>query len=150
MSILLRRVTAAIANEPIPGVRVVDIDNIPEIWDGRQTLLYPKPDGFITNPGITRDSYGMASLAKMTLSYTMTYVLVSAKPGEGRGLFDKYPDFLDAFCSVVERFVEHIDYEDGSVSIEFFGINNFGAVYDPAGNICFGAELYFRVTEFIH
>lgn len=152
MTLAIRYVTEAISLLDVDGVSIVDLDAIPEAVDGRRALIMPRPDGFVTGFSIERDSFGTSG-AKMTAIYTLNYRLLYAGIGEGRGLFDKYPDMVDAafrFLDAVLAIGEVTSEASRVVDLNIANALNFGPVLDPAGNAFHGCEIELTVTEFVN
>lgn len=149
MSLQISTICESISALDVDGVRIMDIDQIPENSDPRKAIIFPKPDGFITGFTVVRDSFGGGSTAKMTATYSLNYRLCYAPIGAGRGLFEVYDDmvakaflFLDAVIAV--------NTMTGLIDIQVQNAINFGAVNDPVGNMFHGCDFVLLVTEFIN
>ena len=73
--IKLEDLASAIADLSISGVTVRDIDNIPANAKTILPVLYPVPNGFVTDLAWSRESFGDDNVRAMNL----TYILHSAQ-----------------------------------------------------------------------
>jgi hypothetical protein len=139
-----------IAAVTITGVRVRGMDNIPAEVGARDCpLLSPKPNDFVANLTITRDSFGTNDNAdtKRTVTYDLRYVLFYTPIGAGRNLFDQYADFVHKAIAVQQAVAELESATDGVIDITCAPVV-WGVVQDAAGNAFHGCEFSFNVTEF--
>ena len=104
MTLQADTIATSIAGLSVSGVTIKDLDGISEQVHARACpLLYPKPDGFMSNLRVERDSFGPASNARKTVRYTLSYVYLHAPIGEGRGLFDVYADMAQDYRTRVAQ-----------------------------------------------
>jgi hypothetical protein len=149
MSLAIATICESIAALDVDGVRIADIDAIPEAADARRASIIPRPDGFITNFTMVRESFGGGSTSKMTITYRLTYRLLFAPIGEGRGLFAVYPDMVAAAYRFLDAILA-IDTMTGLVDIIPVDALSFGPVTDPAGNAFHGCDIVLEVNEFVN
>ena len=136
-----------IAAITIEGVQIRDIDEVPEQGDYRTSILFPDPDGFITNLLITRDSQGAGGTALMTVKYTLNYRFVFVPVGSLRNLANVYGKMTEKIVDIIEAFMAEDDIA-GVIDMEVLDIPTVGAVQDPAENIWHGCTISLRITEF--
>ena len=148
MALEIATVTNSIAALDVLGVTLKDVDEIPTAAKGLGPIIIPGGN-FITDFVVERMSFGGGSTAKMNVSYTLTYRLLFAPVGAGRGfkgvidvMVDKLALFLDAVLA--------IDTFGGGIDIEIVGVTNFGVVGDPADDDYFGCDIALRVLEFVN
>jgi hypothetical protein len=146
VALAITTVTDNVGGLSVTGADILDIDEIPESVDGRKPIIFPKPDGFVTDLEVTRQSYGASSDAKTDMEYTLNYRLCHTPVGSGRGLFKTYPDMV----TIAARFMDAIANYDATtaVTLELADAINFGPVSDPAGNMFHGCDFALRVKEF--
>lgn len=148
MALALTTITNSIAALSVSGVTLKDIDEIPETATGLGPVIYPKPDGFVTDFTVERNSFGGGSTAKMTATYNLTYRFCHSPVGSGRFL-EFYDDmvtkaflFLDAVIAV--------DVMTGLIDLQVDDTLSFGPVMDPSGAVFHGCDIVLRVMEFIN
>lgn len=146
MALQIAAVANSIAGLSVSGVTLFDIDEVPKIGDARKPYLIPAPD-WLTDFNMERMSFGGGSSALVDLTYTLTYRLLYAPVGSGRGfigvidvMVDKVALFLDAIIAV--------DTLTGLVDITPVSVTNFGVVSDPSDNLFFGCDIAVGILEF--
>lgn len=139
-------VAASIAALSISGVRVFDIDQIPEDCRMQVPALIPRPDGYITDLSPTVQSFGSGGTAKLDLSYTLTYRYLHAPLGTAQ-LFSTYSGMIAKLALILETIFAN-DVVSGAVDLQTVALSDVGPVEDPAGNMYHGADISFRVLEF--
>jgi hypothetical protein len=143
-------IATSIAGLSVSGVTIADLDGIPEQAHGRDCpLLYPKPDGFMSNLRVERDSFGPASDARKTVRYTLSYAYLHAPVSEGRGLFDVYQAMVQNTLAILDAIIAD-DALNGAVDITPGEVTRFGLVNDPAGSWFHGCVIALNVTEQIN
>ena len=109
MSVKLATIANSIAAISVSGLTIKDVDEIPTSINQRDCpLLIPNPDRYITGARIEADSLGTGSARKMSLYYTLNYLLIYGEAGTGRvhiidaysGMLGKAAAFLDAFYAL--------------------------------------------------
>jgi len=60
------------------GMQVLDLDQIPVNATMVTPAIFPKPNGYITNLSVARDTYGTGTGKKVTIRYTLTYTYAHA------------------------------------------------------------------------
>jgi hypothetical protein len=110
-------------------------------------ILYPLPEQIVSSLNITRQSFGdLGNGAKKDVTYTLTYRLCFAELGEGRGLFEKTPRFLDTIVEVVNTLTEN-DALSGMINGEP-SISKQLVVSDPSGRLFHGCDIDIDVLDF--
>ncbi len=146
MTVSFLTVFNTFSNLSVTGLAIFDIDEIPEAVDNRKPALIPHPD-MIENPVIERDSMGAAS-AMMTMSYTLKMRLCYAPAGSGRGL--QYLSKVIEMIGLIIDATVAIGTFTGATTFDWNNLDFLGNVTDPAGNVFYGADISFAVTEFIN
>jgi hypothetical protein len=143
MAVQFVAVANSIAGLSVSGVTLIDIDEIPKTGDTRKPSFIPAPN-WLSNLSQERMNF---SGALRDVEYTLTYRLLYAPVGSGRGLVGPYNEmitkaglFMDAIMAVVTL----VGLED----ILLDGINNVGVVLDPSDNKFWGCDISVRVLEF--
>jgi len=148
MAIALVTIADSISGLSVSGVTIKDINQVPnEVLERDVPMIIPRPDGFVTNFKPERVTLGSGAGAKWNVTYDLTYRLLYAKVGTGRGLFDLY----SGLCATAMLFVDAIMDNDaltGTVDIQLSNISDFGPVVDPSGQTFHGCDFVFTVLEF--
>lgn len=148
MALAFDTVTNSIAALSVSGLTIKDVDEIPTNWDGRNPVIYPDPVDFITDMTAVMAAFGTGSVSRWDVSYTLTYVLLYARIGSGRG--------MEKFAPAVQLAMDFVDailintVLTGAVTVKFEGMSTPGPVTDPAGNSFFGVRVRLRVMEFVN
>ena len=144
---------AAVANSiaalSVAGVNLKDIDEIPAKASKREPFIIPLPH-FVTDFTHERDSFGIGTVAKQTVEYTLNYRLCYKRAGAGRANIIEYYDEMIAKAALFFDAVMAIDTFTGGVDMVPAGLFNMGIVNDPADNQFIGCDLSVRVTEFVN
>lgn len=149
MAMEIATIIDSISALSVDGLKICDLNEIPEVVDARQPVIYPKPDGFITSLVLELDSFGGGSTAKMHITYNITYRLCYAPVASGRGLFEVYPQMVAAAYRFLDAVIA-IDTLTGVEDIRPADALNFGPVADPSGNYFHGCDIVLAVMEFIN
>jgi hypothetical protein len=148
MALAALTVATSIAGLSVSGVYLKDVDAIPERVEVRDCpIIYPKPDGFLSDLEVEINSFGSAQ-AKKTVRYNLNYVFLQSPVGAGRGLFDVYESCVTNALAFVDALLAN-DALSGSVDIQPAGITSFGPVADPSGNMFHGCVFSLAVMEFV-
>jgi len=149
MALEIAQICTSIAGLDVAGVTIADLDQIPEQVTSRKPMIFPRPDGFVSNFIMERNSFGGGSTAKMTVTYTLNYRLCYAPIGEGRGVFDIYPNMVEKAFLFLDA-VLAIDTLTGLEDITPGDVIDFGPVTDPAGNLFHGCDILINIMEFVN
>jgi hypothetical protein len=148
MTIRVQLVTIvdSIAEIQVEGVNVRDAAHIPENAIDSCPVFFPAPDGFVTSPTFTAQSFGADDQRKMDLSYTLKYRLLYAPLGSGAFLAN-YAGTLEKVGLILEAILG-TSTPEGAVDMSLQDLK-LDAMTDPAGAIQYhGAEITLRVLEF--
>lgn len=148
MSLQINTICESISDLNIAGVKIRGLDEIPEAVEQRQPTIFPKPDGFVTDFTVERNSFGGAS-EKETVHYTLNYRLCHTPLGSERGLFVSYPAMVECAFAFLDAIIG-LGVLTGAVDILPADAVNFGPVSDPAGNMFHGCDIQLRVMEFVN
>lgn len=142
-------VASSIAGLSVSGVNMRGLTAIPERIEPRDCpVLYPKPDGFITNLNVERVSFGAPMDARKTIVYSLNYRYLHASIGVDRGLFAVYEGLIANTDAIISAVIDN-DNLSGTIDITPTGIDNIGPVQDPAGNTFHGCDMTFVITVFV-
>lgn len=146
MALAISTICDSIKALSITGLKIYDLDDFPDQADTRsQAVLMPRPDNFVTDFNVVRDSTNGLKTATYTLNYILLYDVV----GMSRKLSDDWSDMIEMLFSVLDKIISN-DNLSGAVDITPRGIGSIGPLSDPAGEIHHGAEIALIVTEFIN
>ena len=149
MSISLEQVVGAIADLDVSGVNVRDIDNIPTNAKTILPVLYPLPNGFITELTWTRESFGSDAVAAMNISYVLHYRYLHAVVGSGGGLLSVYAGMINNIVKILAALFADSN-PSGAVDMTLVTISDIGALPDPSGELQYhGVDITIRVLEYI-
>lgn len=140
-------VADSIAGLTISGVTIKDIDQIPVSASLTCPILFPQPEGFISDIQYARQSFGSNGTPKIDFSYTLNYVYLHCETGSGISALDPYAGIIAKLELITETIMSN-DAITGAVDIIPNTIGGIGSIQDPAGNTYWGALLSFRVLEF--
>jgi hypothetical protein len=147
MALALATVADSISKLSVSGLTIRDINEIPVVADTRISQLIPGAD-YVTDIAVEVNSWGGAA-AKLTVTYTLNYRLLYKELGTGRTMTLEQISGLVSLIALVWDAVMAIDTIDGAVDVSVQSISNFGVVNDPSDNGWWGADLGFRVKEFV-
>jgi hypothetical protein len=149
----LTTITAAIATLGTgAGVTIKDVTAIPSTVNIRDCpIMFPEPLNFVSNILVTTDTYGYGGSAKKTLEYDLIYTFCYAPVDSGRGLFDIYSGMADKAATLLIALFSFDTLGDPPIVIDskVNGIENFGPVYDPAGNEFYGCHIILHIKQLV-
>jgi hypothetical protein len=147
----IANIADAIAGLTISGVTVLDLNEIKEgIVERDCPVLFPRPDGYVTDFKVEVQSFGGEGERAMDVTYSLHYVLAYAAVGSGRGLFDKYPGMVNAAFAVIDAILANDTLGGDAVDVNIKNVPDFGLVNDPAGNAFHGFEIAINITELVN
>lgn len=145
MALSATTIATSIAALSVSGLAIKDLDKIPTKAGVRAfPMVYPNPDGFMTNLVVTRQSF---DTAKKDVTYTLNYVYLFKAVKSGRSLFDVYQELVTGVLAFIDAIIAN-DTLTGAIDITPQDVVAFGLVFDPSGEPFFGAELAFAILEF--
>ena len=149
MTLALATVADAIAGLAVASLTMKDINEIPAEVGNRAPMLIPAAN-FMSDFVMERDSFGGGSVAKMTVTYTLNYVLCYKAAAAGRsGILEYYDEMIAMTTAILDK-VLAVDTMAGTIDIVPISVSGMGVVQDPAGMDYIGCYLAFRVQEFVN
>ncbi len=149
MALKIHTVATSISNVAVSGVRMRDLTEIP--WNlaaSNVPIFFPRPNNFITDISIERDSMGTPAQAAKTFFYTLNYVYIYKAVGATRG-YSFFQDMVKQVADIWDAIVLNDDMS-GPIDINPGSIANFEPIPSPEGEEYWGAHLDFDVKEFIN
>jgi len=150
MTIAVSFVTVAdsISKLSISGVNVKDLNEIPTDASKVLPVLYPIPNGFVTDVKATRVTMGGGGTAKIDFEYTLNYRYLHSIAGADLGLFSTYTGLMTKLELICEKILAS-DNLTGAIDVTLQNISNVGPLTDPAGKTTYhGVDIALRVLEF--
>ena len=145
-SLNLANIADAIAAISISGVTVKDKDQIAASWVSTPNVLYPNPDGWVTDFRLEYQAIPRGAAAPVNVFYTLNYRFLGVQVGDMATLPVSYSDLVSKVIAIINAVVAvHAPY-DGGVNLEVQGVD-LGPMTDPADNQYYGADLAFSVEE---
>ncbi len=155
MTFKLATVTDSISKISVTGLTIKDIDEIPARVYGRNCpVMYPEPMDFITSFEADKMTFGRLTTVKWNMRYNLTYTLMYAPIGCGRGL-ELYAPTIAMACLVIDKLMESLPLA-GPALVVPVSISAPGPLYDPTGpnlppgeiaEIFYGTRLTIQVQE---
>jgi hypothetical protein len=150
VSIPIDTITAAIAGLTMTGITIRDTSGMTDSIVTRDCpVLTPRPNQFVNFQPVIRDTYGLATVAKKTVTFELVYRFFHSSAGEGRGLYDQFADFMDKIFIINDALIA-ADALGGTIDMQLTGNPDFGVVTDGAGNEFWGADVTVLCTVFIN
>jgi hypothetical protein len=149
MTVAFSPVTVAdsIAEINISGVTIKSLENIPQSGTLIMPVLFPQPNGFISDIEVSRESFGGGTTAAMNFMYTLHYVFLFSELGSGLSQLDPYSPLIEKLETIWEKIAE-TDTVTGLVDMQLAGVETLGQVEDPSGNQYWGALFSLRCLEY--
>lgn len=111
-------------------------------------MLVPKPNQFITNMVVKRDSYGSDAALK-SIDYDMTYQLFYCSVGKGKDWMTQYGNCVTCTQQIITYFATHSNDVSGAQDILPKNIPGF-ALLSVGDNVEFhGCEITFHVMQYL-
>lgn len=146
VSIYLASIADAISQISITGVTVKDKDQIVANWSSQPNVVYPIPDGWITNFSLEYDSVLQGTNAPMDISYTLNYRFLGEAVGDLGNFPKAYSNLVDKLVLILNAMIAVPGPYSGKVEMEVAGVS-VGPRIDPAGNRYFGADIGLNIKE---
>lgn len=146
VSLKLTDIVDDIESLVIEGVTVVSLDGISASWAGKPFVLYPNPEGFITNFSLEFPSVLQGGNSPVDILYTLNYRFLSTQVGDMATLPVAYTKMVDKLTAVLNKLIETDSPYNGTVEMVVSGVT-VGAREDPAGNMYDGADIALRIKE---
>jgi hypothetical protein len=151
MTIQLNLVLVAdsISKLSIPGVTIKDVDQIAENTTVLTPILYPRPNGYLSNFRATDGrTFGSMGTEQLTITYDLTYRYLHAPIGGGLGgLFNVYGGLITNVATIAKAILMN-DVITGAVDVQLKDVASIGPVSDPAGNVYHGCDLVLHIREY--
>jgi hypothetical protein len=144
---LFSSVTAAIKNLTISGVTIKDYNGIAASWQSTPNVLYPNPEGFMTNFSLNYPTINRGAGAMVDISYDLNYRFLGTQVGNLGSLPVAYGDMVNKVLLIISALISEDAPYSGKVEMEVVPPISFGARADPAGNMYHGADITVRITE---
>jgi hypothetical protein len=144
MTLLLATVTDSISKISVSGLSIKDIDEIPARVYGRNCpIMYPEPLDFITGWEAQKMTFGRLTTVKWMMRYNLTYTLLYAPVGSGRGL-ELYAPTIALACLFFDKLMESVPLAGAELVVPAaFGVP--GILYDVTGPGAQDAEAFYGV-----
>jgi hypothetical protein len=138
-------VANSISNVALTGITILDLDEIPVNALMVCPVLFPRPDGYVSNLTVTNNAFGSGAAKPITLEYDLTYVYAHCPIGANLD-FGVYNGMVSNSAAIMSKFIES-DAIAGVTDLTI-GAVTFGPVVDPAGNSYHGCEVVFHIQQF--
>lgn len=149
MALNTEAITLAVASLSIAGVRIRDLNTIPdEVLVRNCPVMFPAPgeiaSGYENGPG----TFGGATAAYWAVTRVMSWLYLHSPVGEGRGAFSHFPELMRKSDAIIEKFME---LSITGVDILKVTIENASKpIEDPAGNQYYGFYVNVLLREKIN
>lgn len=140
-------VIESIAGLDFGGIRVQDIEAIPENPEMILPVLFLDPGDPINSIEPSFESYGSGGTAAMNLRYTLNYLYLHAKIGAALSLSSVLPELINAVAVIMETIYSN-DAVSGAIDIQNSTMQ-IGTITAPNGAQFHGAQFSFRVLEHV-
>jgi hypothetical protein len=141
-------VAASIAALSFGSISIADIDEIPESGTLETPIMFPQPDGFISDVGMSFETFGSNTGAKMNMTYTLNYVFLQNEIGGSVGSFDSYKNLITNFAAIMKVIFSN-DAITGAVDIKLQSVPVLGVISSPSGIQYWGFLFGLRVLEYV-
>lgn len=145
-ALYLSSIADSISNLSISDITVKDKDQIVGSWLSTPNVLYPNPDGWITEFSIQYDTVLQGASAPATISYTLNYRFLGVAVGDISIMPVAYSELVDKVALIINAIIATPAPYSGKVEMKAGGVN-IGSRTDPVGNNFFGADFAINITE---
>lgn len=142
----LANIATAISQLSISGVNVKNKDEVLASWIASPNVLFPNPDGWITDFNITYDALMQGTTAPLTIAYTMNYRFLGVAVGDLSTFPVSYSLLVDKVALIIDALIGLPAPYNGKIEL-IVGNISLGARTDPAGNNYFGADIPLSIKE---
>lgn len=139
-------VANSISGLTFTGIHNLDLDKIPVNASMVCPVFFPRPDSYITDLTVTRQSFGTGTNKKIDLDYNLHYMYCHAAIGAKLD-FGFYNSVINNIATILSKLFES-DVISGSVLCDVNTISDLGPVNDPAGNAYHGCEIVLSIKQF--
>ncbi len=140
-------VATSIAGLTITGVTIKDVTSIPSDTDLTGPIIFPQPNGFISNVEPDSVSLGSMGAEAKNMLYTLNYVFLFTPIGGGVGAFAPYGPLVTLLTAIINVILNN-DVVSGLVDMELSAIDGIGVVQDPNEVEYWGALFSLRCLEY--
>lgn len=142
-----KAVADAIAGLTIDGVTIKSVGEIPQSGQMITPILFPQPDGFVSDIGVANQSVGPNTTAAIDFSYNIHYVFLFSEIGGGLSQLDPYSPLIQQLEVIWETIVTN-DALGGAVDVKLNGVEALGNIEDPSSNQYWGSLFSLAILEF--
>ena len=146
ISLNLSNITAAIKNISVTGVTIKDYSGIAASWQSLPNVLYPNPEGFITNFTLDYQTVLRGGTAPVDVSYTLNYRYLGPEIGDLSQMPKEYSEMIVDLVLILNAMITTDAPYAGTVEMEVSTVL-VGARSDPVGNVYHGADIALNITE---
>ncbi len=147
MSLKVATVWTAIKALSVTSLTIKDIGEVTETYEIRGAVLYHLIDNPVTIAVPKRQSFGIGSVAKKDVTYSLNYRLLYAPIGSERGIKEIYSNMF-VMVANIENAVINNDALSGTIDIQPRIAAGSTTVKDPGGNAFYGLDISFDVLEY--
>lgn len=140
-------IAESIANIQFDGISVKSINDIPESASLLCPLLIPNPSDFVSDYGVSFETYGSMGAAKINSNYSLNYIYLHCDVASGLGAFAPFLGIYQSLQVILETIFTN-DVVTGLVDLQLGSIGKVGVITDPAGNEFWGVNFSLKVLEF--
>ena len=146
ISILLPDITDAIKDINISGVTVKDYDGIAASWQSMPNVLYPNPEGFLSDFALEYPTVLRGGSSPVDISYTLNYRFLGVEIGDLSQMPTQYAAMIEKVLAIIAAMISTDSPYSGRAEMEVVSVS-VGARADPVGNAYHGADISLKVTE---
>ena len=142
----LTRIADAISKISIPGVTVRDVNELSASWASVPNVLYPNPDGWITDFAINYQAVTRGTASPANFVYTLHYRFLGVQVGDMAAFGASYAALVEKVVLIIQAIFAVDAPYSGAMNMEL-GAVTLGPLTDPAGNNYFGADFALSIEE---
>ena len=146
VSLLLTSITGAIDDISVSGVVIKNYNGVAAAWQSQPNVMYPNPEGFISDFELTFPSLLRGASAPQDVHYTLNYRFLGSAVGDLSQMAQEYSEVITKTVLILNAFQGVAAPYSGKVEMEVIDVS-VGARSDPAGNIYHGADIALRISE---
>jgi hypothetical protein len=142
-------VPTALAGLSISGVKILDIDKIPDSGIELLTpVLFPDPANWISGISVVRETMGVGGTGKYDLNYNLNYVYLHAPAGGNISDFGNFSAMITKLGLICTELANN-DQLGGVDDFTIDSVSEPGFIEAPDKTIFHGCRLTFRVLKFV-
>ena len=147
VSISAKTVVDSISHISIAGITIKNIAGIPTSGSMVTPILFPQPDGWLSDIEPTAENMGSGSSRMLNFNYTLNYVFLMSPVGSGISDMDNISPLADFLELILEAMLTN-DTVTGLVDLMPNGVSQIGQVKAPDDNLYWGILFSLRCLEF--